>query len=270
MGAGWIYEDQVDGTIYDFAALPRIAMQPAAGIASSAPAAGAPATAGIGLVGVITNPRSHRNRARGAGALNRPGLIHAAPRTRAELAAVIADFARKGVKLLVIDGGDGTIRDVLTCGGAIWGDRWPAVAVLPAGKTNALAVDLGVPQDWSLDDALAAARGGSVALRSPIAIRRSDEQGVAVRGFLFGAGAFVDATALAQRTHRLGAFNGLAVGLAVAWGLAETFLGGANGRLPPTGRPGPGRWSLRRVDRFCSRASPAAPWRTRCSWGCWC
>ena len=46
------------------------------------------------------------------------------------------------------------MRDVLTMGRAVFADRWPAIAVLPKGKTNALNVDIGAPADWSLEGAM--------------------------------------------------------------------------------------------------------------------
>ena len=51
--------------------------------------------------------------------------------------------------------------------------------------------------------------------------------GRTLRGFLFGTGAFVSATALAQRTHRVGAFHGVAVTLALGWAVLQTIFGRA-------------------------------------------
>jgi hypothetical protein len=218
----------VNGTIYDFSALPRVAT-PSTDAPVRAPArvraALAPAPERVGM---ITNPRSHRNK-RGLGAaLPRADVTAVAPRSRAELRDVLARFAAERIDLLVIDGGDGTVRDVLTCAEDVWGAAWPRLAVLPAGKTNALALDLGVPDGWTLDQALAAARAGRSVTRSPIEIARRGEPGVIVRGFLFGSGAFVAATALAQRTHRAGAFNGVAVGMTLVGAIGQTFFGGAD------------------------------------------
>jgi hypothetical protein len=179
--------------------------------------------------GIICNPKSHRNRS--SVEATKPFLsgtvMAVTPRTQDELAAVLADFARHGIELLVIDGGDGTIRDVLTAAARVWTGTRPRVAIVPSGKTNALALDLGIPADWTLDQALTAARRGAVKVRSPIEVVRKDD-GSVLRGFLFGAGAFVEATALAQRTHRAGAFNGVAVGLALCWAILQTLFGGAN------------------------------------------
>lgn len=174
--------------------------------------------------GVICNPRSHRNRkAEIAHQVPAPDVVLAAPRTHGELAATLTEFAARGIGLLVIDGGDGTIRDVLTAAHDAFGEDMPQVAILPTGKTNALALDLGVPVGWSLDAALAAAQRGGIRRRAPLVVRRPGA--VDLHGFLFGAGAFVRATELAQRTHRAGAFNDFAVALAIVWALLQTLFG---------------------------------------------
>ncbi len=220
----------MNGTIYDFGALPRLAFDPVVGKAKVSAQPVRLVGTRPRLIGLISNPRSHRYRQQAATLLRRPDILSAAPRTRAELCDVLADFAHRGIDLLAIDGGDGTIRDVLTCAGSLWGDAWPDIALLPSGKTNALAVDLGVPAGWTLDDAIEAAVHGEMVQRSPIAIERRGSAEPAVRGFLFGAGAFVDATELAQHTHRAGAFNGLAVALALTGAIASTMFGGAASR----------------------------------------
>lgn len=187
------------------------------------------ATAGL-TVGVVCNPKAHLNHGAEyeAGVPGADSLHVAAPRTRMALAEVMDDFARRRIDLLVIDGGDGTVRDVLTAAADRWGTAWPRVVVIPSGKTNALAIDLGIPRGWTLAQALEAVRNGSVAERRPVEIARAGD-GRTLRGFLFGAGAFVDGTELAQHTHRAGAFNGIAVGLATGWAVVQTLFGRATG-----------------------------------------
>lgn len=218
----------VSETVHDIRALPRILARrsdpspvvPAPAMTHTRSASGTP------RVGLISNPKSHRNRmAASGGEPVRDDMLSAVPRTRDELRHALADFARAGVDLLIVDGGDGTVRDVLTCAGDAWGTAWPRIAVLPAGKTNALALDLGVPADWTLDAAIEAASGGRIVHRSPIEVERRDAPAPTLRGFLFGAGAFVGGTALAQTTHQVGAFRGLAVGLAVGWAITQTLFG---------------------------------------------
>jgi hypothetical protein len=192
-------------------------------------APGAAAAAGL-TIGIVCNPKAHRNHGAEyeAGVPGAESVTVAAPRTREALGEVMADFAARGIDLLVIDGGDGTVRDVLTAAADRFGRRWPRVIVIPSGKTNALAIDLGLPKGWTLGDALAAAKAGNTVQRRPVEVSRGDG-GVPVRGFLLGAGAFVDATELAQHTHRVGAFNGVAVGLALGWAIMQTLFGPKTG-----------------------------------------
>ena len=221
----------MNNTIYDILALPRLAWDPRGSVASHDVTRGfAMGSVAPGLVGLIRNPRSRHNLGTAGQILHRDDVLAASPATRAELRDVLATFAARGIDLLVIDGGDGTIRDVLTCAGDFWGTQWPRIAILPSGKTNALAVDLGVPAGWTFDDALAAASNGRIVNRSPLEIAPRGERGLAVRGFLFGGGNFVDATALAQHTHRAGAFNSLTVVLATIGAFGSTLFGSADSK----------------------------------------
>lgn len=176
-------------------------------------------------VGVIYNPRSHRNQGADFDCDICPQVRIATPGNRDALPDALTDFARADIDLLVINGGDGTVRDVLTCGQAIFGDTWPAIAVLPKGKTNALTVDLGVPIEWSLQDAIEAFEKGDRVVRRPVEVRDLNKGADSrVLGFLLGAGAFTRATKAGQSAHKLGAFNSAVVALTAAWGLAQALL----------------------------------------------
>ncbi len=179
-------------------------------------------------IGIVFNRRAHRNLQQ-AGALPTAdqSLDWASPQTAAELSAALARFAASKVDAIVVDGGDGTIRDVITVAAEHFPAGLPRLAVVPSGKTNALAFDLGIPRDWTLDDALATIATGRVDRRAPIEITRADNATPVVRGFLFGAGAFVKATALAQGVHRLGAFRGLAVAMSIGGAIAQTVFAGS-------------------------------------------
>ncbi|WP_170841917.1 diacylglycerol/lipid kinase family protein [Sphingomonas gellani] len=179
-------------------------------------------------VGVILNGRAHRNAGLSNALDGLPAHVAGvAPVSRREMDDALARFAARGVETLIVSGGDGTVRDVLTAA-AMHFRTMPRVAVVPSGKTNALAIDLGVPKGWTLDDAIRAADTGNTVSRAPIVVERIGRREPALRGFLFGAGAFVRATALAQDTHKLGAFNGLAVGLTLTGAVAQTLFGGRN------------------------------------------
>ncbi|WP_083719668.1 diacylglycerol/lipid kinase family protein [Sphingomonas jeddahensis] len=184
---------------------------------------------GAARVGIISNPRSRRNWTVDLELKIGPGVLAAAPTTNAQLVETLQSFAKHRLELLVIDGGDGTVRDVLSAAAAIYGDNLPPLALLPSGKTNALALDLGIPLGWSLEDAVTAHSTGRVQTRAPIDVRRDDGDGP-LRGFIFGAGGFVLATELAQGTHRFGAIDGLAVGLSLVGAIAQTCFGGSANR----------------------------------------
>lgn len=175
--------------------------------------------------GVIHNPKSRHNR--GAEPPRAPdGVLIEAPRGRKALDETLARFAAADLDLLVVDGGDGTVREVLTRAPAHFKSGLPRFAVRPSGKTNALAFDLDAPRAWSLEAILESAKRGRLRSRRPLEVTRIGESTPLVCGFIFGAGAFVRATDLAQRTHRMGAFEGLAIGLTLGGAVFRTLFGG--------------------------------------------
>lgn len=216
--------------IYEFAHIPRVD----AAAAARNRAGRVRASDQAPVVGVIYNPRSHRNLGADFDCGLSPHVHIAQPGARAQLPAALAELAARGLDLLVINGGDGTVRDVLTCGRAIFGDDWPAIAVLPKGKTNALTVDLGIPDNWTLQDAINALDHGQRVWRRPIEVAplgesEADAGHSRVAGFILGAGAFTTATRAGQSAHRLGAFNSFAVAVTALWALAQSlFAGRAN------------------------------------------
>lgn len=204
--------------IYQFAQLPTVEepTRNAAGLGPVRMPGEAP------RVGVIYNPRSHGNRGADFDCGMSPQVHIAKPGDRSQLPEALADFAARGIDLLVVNGGDGTVRDVITSGAAIFGDNWPAIAVLPKGKTNALTVDLEVPQGWSLQDAVDAFVKGKRIHRRPLEITPiGGSPKSRVLGFILGAGAFTTATTAGQSAHRMGAFNSMAVGVAIALGVFQ-------------------------------------------------
>lgn len=197
------------------------------------------ATAAPGpLVGLIRNPRSHRNVGRIPERDGDPSVLTEAPHSHAALREVLVRFASAGIAYLAIDGGDGTVRDVLTCGADIYGNAWPELIILPKGKTNALTVDLGLPRKWTLDEALAVADKGARVERRPLLIRRTDKNAEPILGFMFGAGVFSLGVDAGQEAHRLGAFNSFAVGVSIGWGILQALFGSNS---TPWRRPTPMR-----------------------------
>lgn len=205
--------------IHQFERLPQVE-QPAAGAndVALAPVRSQP------LVGVIRNARSHRNGGETSRAATQNIILHL-PQRRSELPQILADLAKHRVDCIAIDGGDGTVRDVMTCGAGVFGSRWPKIIVLPSGKTNALAHDLGIPADWTLNEAVKAIADGRIERRCPMVITQKDNRQAQVRGFVMGGGAFTRAISLGQRSHRLGAFNAAVVGMTTIWSVAQALLG---------------------------------------------
>lgn len=181
-------------------------------------------------VGLIYNPRSHRNRGQDLDSRVAPDVIVATPQNRDQLPEALSQLAQHGIDLLVINGGDGTVRDVLSCCCPIFGDDWPAVAVLPKGKTNALSVDLDGPADWTLQGAIDAFDKGRRIKRTPLSVSPIDQPEARVLGFFLGAGAFTLGTKAGQGAHKIGAFNSLAVSLAIVWGVLQVLLGARTNR----------------------------------------
>lgn len=178
-------------------------------------------------VGVVRNPKSHGNRLRPPGpAPDDVRLVE--PISRDALREALNGFARDGLDLLIIDGGDGTVRDVISLLPHTFGEATPLLAVLPSGKTNVLAIDLGTPEGWRLEDALRAARGENLTIKSrpPLRISWSDEK-PCLQGFFFGVGAPVKATNLAQRVHKVGFFHNLAVAMTIATAALGALFGGS-------------------------------------------
>ena len=78
-----------------------------------------------------------------------PDVFHYEVEHAHQIGEAMATIARVKPKLLVINGGDGTVQAALTelhNGGHFDGEA-PPVAVLPSGKTNLIAIDLGAHGD---------------------------------------------------------------------------------------------------------------------------
>lgn len=238
--------DAVHGKLYQFESLPRFS----GSRRSAAPTERRyrPRGRAVPLVGIIRNPRSHRNKGRDPELDQCSNILTQTPRSREALRESLSEFAQRGVDYLVIDGGDGTVRDVLTCGADIFGETWPTLVVLPKGKTNALAVDLGLPNHWSLTEALVAARKGGLMQRRPMRISAVADGGSAL-GFFLGAGVFTKGTEAGQAAHRRGAFNSFAVGLTILWTIIQAVFG-------RDGNPWRASTRMRLRDRMSGRELP--------------
>lgn len=199
-------------------------------------------------IGIVRNPRSHRNKRLARPPVETDRILIAAPPSREGLAAELARLAAHQVDLIVVDGGDGTVRDTLTQGAAVFGNAWPRLMVVPKGKTNALALDLDMPRRITLEEAIAGAAQGTVKRRHALRIEPLDHPAPPVFGFIMGTGVFNAAIDAAQVTHRLGAFQGFAVGLTVVSAITGALLG-----------IGKGPWRALWPTRICAQDGAELP-----------
>jgi hypothetical protein len=193
---------------------------------------------------LIINPRSRRNHGTTTSECGHP-FPAAQPSTREELVAALKQFASRGIRTVAINGGDGTVREVVSVLPEIYGrEGMPAVAILPSGYTNVIAADVGTPGhgEQGLVRLLAALNGDGPALRiverPSLEVRRPGQDIPVLRGFFFGAAAFTHATREFFRQRRLEPVAGTAaVGLFMGASLLRAFLPGRRRALWLAGEP---------------------------------
>ncbi|WP_020180138.1 diacylglycerol kinase family protein [Methylopila sp. M107] len=167
-------------------------------------------------LGVVANGRSWKNRET---ALAKPEIgdaLHEAARSPDDYPALLRRFAEEGVTVVAVDGGDGTLRDVMSVLPWAFGDALPAVAIVASGKTNVAAADVGCVARAALPALAEAARAGAALkheTRRPILVEVGDAR---MLGFVFGLGAFERATRLVnERVHTKGVAQKLGVAMGV-------------------------------------------------------
>lgn len=104
-------------------------------------------------VALLSNPRSTGNRAMlpavRSFCAQHPDIFHYEVEDVDQIGEAMRTIARIQPSVLVINGGDGTVQTALTeiYHSGHFGDNPPPVAVLPNGKTNLIALDLGAAGD---------------------------------------------------------------------------------------------------------------------------
>ena len=100
-------------------------------------------------IALISNPKSTGNLAQlpriRAFCAEHPDIFHYEVERADQIGEAMRTIARIEPAVLAINGGDGTVQAVLTelHNGGHFGNAPPPVAVLPSGKTNLIALDLG-------------------------------------------------------------------------------------------------------------------------------
>ena len=101
-------------------------------------------------VALLSNPKSTGNLAQlsriRAYCADHPDLFHYEVEHVDQIGDALESIARVRPKMLVINGGDGTVQAALTemHNRNSFGESPPPMAVIPSGKTNLIALDLGV------------------------------------------------------------------------------------------------------------------------------
>jgi len=215
-------------------------------------------------IALLSNPRSTGNlgqlpRIR-AFCAEHPDIFHYEVESAGQIGEALRTIARVGPKVLVINGGDGTVQAALTelHNGGHFGDSPPPVAVLPSGKTNLIALDLGSHGDpvtalrRFLDLAQADLSPHLVA-RELIALRCGAEQRPVIGMFLGGAGLADIMLYCRNKIYPLGLPNGVSHALTAIALMVRLFLRLRTSFLPP--HPSPLQVSVRSDGHLSGRFS---------------
>ncbi len=208
----------------------------------------------MALVALLSNPSSTGNRAflpkLRSYCAGRPDIFHYEVEDASQIGDGLKSIARVKPRVLVINGGDGTVQATLTelYHGGQFGREPPPVAVLPNGKTNLIALDLGSQGDplKALERILELAQGDlapHIVQRKLIALTEGDHGNRPVLGMFLGGAGLADTILYCRhKIYPLGLPNGLShviAGIAVIL----SMLFGVRGRyFPPV--PNPVRVSL--------------------------
>ena len=147
-----------------------------------------------------------------------PDVFHYEVEEVRQIGDAMRIIARVRPSVLVINGGDGTVQATLTelYNGGHFDEEPPPVAVLPSGKTNLIALDLGARGDaiGTLEQLIALARTDELAKytvpRELIALRRPGADDRPVIGmFLGGAGLAETMLYCRHKIYPLGLPNGI-------------------------------------------------------------
>ncbi|SNS19919.1 Diacylglycerol kinase family enzyme [Sphingomonas laterariae] len=192
-------------------------------------------------VALLSNPRSTGNRAMlpriRSFCAQHGEIFHYEVESIDQISAAFRTIARVQPKVLVINGGDGTVQAALTelhLGGH-FGDSPPPVAVLPNGKTNLIALDLGAKGDAivALERVLEIARGDMTDHIVPRELIALSDGGVRpVLGMFLGGAGLADSILFCRnKIYPLGLPNGfshvltaLAVFMSLIFGIRAAFL----------------------------------------------
>jgi hypothetical protein len=196
-------------------------------------------------IALLSNPRSTGNRSLlprvRSFCAHHPEIFHYEVEQVDQIDAALRTIARIQPRVLVINGGDGTVQATLTelyHGGQFEGPP-PPVAVLPNGKTNLIALDLGATGDplVALERVLEIVRTGvddHIVARELISLTDDLASTRPVVGMFLGGAGLADAMLYCRnKVYPLGLPNGFAHVVTVIALLLSTMFGIKTALLPP-------------------------------------
>lgn len=203
----------------------------------------------MAAVALLSNPRSTGNlsmlpRMRSFCA-SQSDIFHYEVESVEQIGEALRTIARVNPKVLVVNGGDGTVQAALTelyLGNHFDGSP-PPVAVLPNGKTNLIALDLGAVGDpiAALQRVMDIARSGieeHVVVRELIALSDGSDGSRPVLGMFLGGAGLADTILYCRnKIYPLGLPNGISHFLTAIAVLVTLILGIRTAFLPPAARP---------------------------------
>jgi hypothetical protein len=200
-------------------------------------------------IALLSNPKSTGNLAQlpriREYCAEHPDLFHYEVEHASQIGEAIKSIARVRPRVLVINGGDGTVQATLTelYNGGHFGDQVPPVAVLPSGKTNLIALDLGARGDpiETLERLLYLAREDQLAdytvARELIALRHGSDERPVIGMFMGGAGLADTMLYCRDKIYPLGLPNGMAHVITAFALLMKLILRIKASFLPPDPQP---------------------------------
>ena len=216
---------------------------------SSPAASGATAASGNAgprrpRIALLSNPRSTGNLAQlsriRSYCAEHPDIFHYEVERVEQVGEALKTIARIRPKMLVINGGDGTVQRALTeiYNGGHFGDSKPPVAVLPSGKTNLIALDLGSRGDpiAALEKLVGMAQEDltpHLVARELIALQTDGTAKPVIGMFLGGAGLAETMTYCRDKIYPLGLPNGVSHVLTAFAVLTRLIFGLKASFLPP-------------------------------------
>lgn len=180
-------------------------------------------------VALIRNPNSLGNRATDSG---RPAAFPSAVQvidssSLEDLTLRLSQARAAGAEIVLIDGGDGTVREVLSRLPEVWGADLPQVGIFPRGNTNLIAREVGGLRSPDAVAEILRRRAASAPLPSRKApVLRVDYPGgehPSLRGFMLGWGAYATGTRIAR--EEIAARGPRQVGLTVLTTLRRALFG---------------------------------------------